>query len=74
MIYSVDKLSNDKIVSGSMDCTIRLWDISTGSCLKTIVAHARWVWCLKVIVTNIYILKCLTFIHVLKRRFHISMY
>ncbi|KAG8877384.1 protein with putative role during mitosis [Tulasnella sp. 331] len=35
--------SGDLIVSASRDMTIRLWDVSTGHCLKTYSGHSQWV-------------------------------
>ena len=37
---------NDKLVSGSWDKTIRLWDISKGICEKVMVGHDDFVKCL----------------------------
>jgi len=32
-----------RLVSGSADRTIRLWDVSTGECLETLSGHSNWV-------------------------------
>ncbi|HEY9607708.1 MAG TPA: NB-ARC domain-containing protein [Allocoleopsis sp.] len=32
------------LASASYDRTVRLWDINTGECLKTLEGHADWVW------------------------------
>ncbi|MBX7174198.1 MAG: DUF4365 domain-containing protein, partial [Pyrinomonadaceae bacterium] len=32
------------IVSGSSDETVRIWDLATGQCLKTLVGHSDSVW------------------------------
>lgn len=32
------------LVTGSTDRSIRIWDIATTECIKSIPAHARWVW------------------------------
>ncbi|MEH1886537.1 WD40 repeat domain-containing protein, partial [Nostoc sp.] len=32
------------LASGSLDKTIKLWDISTGKAIKTLTGHSRWVW------------------------------
>lgn len=29
--------------SGSMDCTVRFWDLLTGECLTVVKKHTRWV-------------------------------
>jgi len=31
------------VISGSRDKTIKLWDVSTGQCLFTLVGHDNWV-------------------------------
>ena len=33
-----------RLVSGSGDNTVRLWDVATGAMLQTLQAHAVWVW------------------------------
>ncbi len=33
-----------RLVSGSADRTIRLWDVSTGECLETLSGHGHGVW------------------------------
>ncbi len=32
------------IVSGSQDCTVRIWEAATGKCLKVLKGHAERVW------------------------------
>jgi F-box/WD-40 domain protein MET30 len=34
------------MLSGALDSTIRLWDITTGKCLKTLFGHVEGVWAL----------------------------
>ncbi|OWP01011.1 hypothetical protein B2J93_307 [Marssonina coronariae] len=34
------------MVTGALDSTVRLWDISTGRCLKTMFGHVEGVWAL----------------------------
>jgi platelet-activating factor acetylhydrolase IB subunit alpha len=36
-------LSGNTLVSASRDKTLRIWDVTTGYCLKTIKGHADWV-------------------------------
>ncbi|KAI9031643.1 WD40-repeat-containing domain protein [Phycomyces nitens] len=45
-IYCV-QFDNDKIVSGSRDQTIKIWDIRTGECRTTLQAHNASVLCLQ---------------------------
>ena len=35
--------NGDKLVSASRDCTIRMWDTSSGYCTKTFKGHDQWV-------------------------------
>ncbi|KAG9238794.1 hypothetical protein BJ875DRAFT_501791 [Amylocarpus encephaloides] len=43
-VYSVAFSPNGKqVVSGSDDCTVRLWDADTGAALQTLVGHVNWV-------------------------------
>ena len=32
------------LASGSHDQTVKLWDVNTGQCLKTLQGHTSWVW------------------------------
>jgi hypothetical protein len=32
------------VLSGSSDCTMRLWDIASGQCLRVFVGHSGWVY------------------------------
>ncbi|RUS24858.1 pyridoxal phosphate-dependent transferase [Jimgerdemannia flammicorona] len=45
-IYCV-QFDESKIVSGSRDNTIKIWDITTGRCLRTLSKHAASVLCLQ---------------------------
>ena len=45
-IYCV-QFDTYKVVSGSRDCTIKIWDITTGECLRTLKGHDRSVLCLQ---------------------------
>ncbi|RCI02428.1 hypothetical protein CU098_011188 [Rhizopus stolonifer] len=41
------RLSEDPIViSGSLDNTLKLWDMNTGSCIRTLFGHVEGVWSL----------------------------
>lgn len=31
----------ERVVSGSFDKTIRIWDIATGACIRTLTGHTR---------------------------------
>ena len=41
-VFVKDKL----IISGSLDNTIKIWDINAGECLKTLEGHTNWVYSL----------------------------
>ena len=40
-VTCVAALSNGRVVSGSGDCTLRVWDVSSGECLGTLRGHTR---------------------------------
>jgi len=40
---SVYVVAGDRIVSGSEDNTIRIWDINTGQCIHTLQGHTHWI-------------------------------
>ena len=42
-VQSVCKMSDTTFLSGSNDKTIKLWDITTGKCLKTFEGHSKYV-------------------------------
>jgi len=45
MVMSLTFSSNGTLlVSGSWDCTVKLWDVQTGGVIKTFSGHSRWVW------------------------------
>ena len=37
-----DILPNGNVVSGSWDFTLKVWDPSSGQCLRTLTGHAHW--------------------------------
>lgn len=47
-VYGVEMIAN-MVISTSCDKTVRLWDIDTGNCCKTLWSHRRPVNCLDVI-------------------------
>ena len=38
-MFSVAVLSDGRIVSGSLDETVRIWDASSGECVKVLSGH-----------------------------------
>eukprot|EP00158_Paraphelidium_tribonemae_P005457 Partr_v1_DN27352_c1_g1_i2_m45888 putative Component of the SCF(sconB) E3 ubiquitin ligase complex involved in the regulation of sulfur metabolite repression, probably by mediating the inactivation or degradation of the metR transcription factor len=44
---SDDQADDRKLVSGSADCTIRLWNFHTGECLRVFQGHTNTVSCLQ---------------------------
>ena len=45
----VAALPRDRIVSGSRDKTLRVWDCAEGLCLQTMRAHTGWVNCVGIL-------------------------
>ncbi len=45
LVTCVTKLSDDRIVSGSEDTTLIIWDINTGKILKKLEGHTNYVTC-----------------------------
>ncbi len=42
-VFCVDyNMDLDLVVSGSSDCTVKIWQMSTGSCLATKLGHQNW--------------------------------
>lgn len=41
----ISQLTDGRLVSGSGDTTLRLWDVSSGSCLSTLRGHTGDVTC-----------------------------
>ena len=42
-VYLLVKINENTIASASWDETIKIWDIITGNCLKTLEGHSGWV-------------------------------
>ena len=45
-VRTLCQLPNGTLVSGSSDCSIKLWNLSNGECLKTLHIHTHWVLCI----------------------------
>ena len=45
----------DRMASGSLDRTIRVWDIKSGALLQTLKGHTKGVWCLRFFTKNLLI-------------------
>jgi len=43
-VISCLQFSGHKLVTGSMDQTIRVWDLNTRRCANTLYGHDSWVW------------------------------
>ena len=50
----VDEKSN-RLISGSVDRSIKIWSLETGECLKTLQDHRDWVTCILIISNNRFI-------------------
>jgi hypothetical protein len=44
-VSCVVQLADGRMVSGSLDSTLRLWDIESGVCVKTLAGHTDSVYC-----------------------------
>ena len=44
--YTIIKLKNGNLCSGSADFYVKIWDWKNGVCLSSIKAHENWVKCL----------------------------
>jgi WD40 repeat protein len=45
-VFSLVLLPDGTLASGSADNTIKIWNPSTGTCLRTLSGHANWVFSL----------------------------
>ena len=54
-VCCLEKLSNDKILSGSADNTIKIWNVKTGECIQTLNGHSDTVNCVSVLSEEIII-------------------
>ena len=48
-VANIKKLSNKHLISGSSDKTIKIWEIESGSCLKTLKGHQKTVECVVIL-------------------------
>lgn len=51
-ITCIKEFSEGRLATGSKDSSIRLWDLNTGLCIKTLNGHTKKVNCLKVMCDN----------------------
>jgi len=52
IVTSVEKLTNDRIISCSFDSKIRLWNLFTGECLNIINASTEQILCMDVLTNS----------------------
>ncbi len=48
-VHSIVKYSNECVLSGSEDETIKLWNINSGECFKTFTGHLKSVYCVEIL-------------------------
>jgi len=46
---------HQRLASGSLDKTIRVWDVKTGRCQHVLKGHIKGVWCLNFFTQNLLI-------------------
>ena len=52
LVFALEWLDNDTLASGSLDKTIKLWNLTNGFCIKTFIGHNDWVRKLCIINNN----------------------
>jgi len=53
VVFSVDYNDElDILVSGSADFTVKVWALSTGTCLNTLTGHTEWVTKVGILIFN----------------------
>jgi WD40 repeat protein len=45
-VYCVKMLSNNRLASGSVDKTIKIWNLNDDSCVKTLNGHTKRIFSL----------------------------
>jgi len=48
-VFCLKLLANGKLVSGSGDNIVKIWNIEKGICLKSLESHSRDVRCIEII-------------------------
>ena len=44
-IYDICNMGERNIITGSMDNTVRMWDLRSGECSQILIGHTGWVYC-----------------------------
>ena len=57
-VFSIIKISNDKIASGDEDGKIIVWNLNNGERLKTIDEHSNRIFSIANMLNNIIIISC----------------
>ena len=48
-------LQGERMATGSLDKTIRVWDVHDGRCLLVLKGHSKGIWCLRFYAQNLLI-------------------
>jgi WD40 repeat protein len=52
-VLCLEVIENEKLlISGGKDKMIKIWDLLTHNCLRTLTGHKSWVWCLKLLLNS----------------------
>ena len=52
-VLCLEVVENEKLlISGGKDKIIKIWDLATHTCLRTLTGHTSWVWCLKLLLNS----------------------
>ena len=57
-IWRLEQLESGELVSCSWDNTIKMWDLSEGTCIRALVGHIDWVRSIRINMQNNTLMSC----------------